>query len=87
MIISYSDTILIRFQTDESTSLKGFAVSFMAVEPPDDDNADDFMMSTPFPGYMKSIYYSLDSFREEAETDDYHKDSNGYSSTDETAAH
>ncbi|XP_037956128.1 dorsal-ventral patterning protein tolloid [Teleopsis dalmanni] len=60
-VISYSDTMLIRFQTDESTSLKGFEVSFSAVEPPDDDIGDDFDTVTPFPGYMKNKYYSADT--------------------------
>ncbi|XP_013102687.2 dorsal-ventral patterning protein tolloid [Stomoxys calcitrans] len=61
IIISYSDTLLVRFQSDDSTSLRGFALSFVAVEPPDDDVADDFMSVTPFPGYMKSVYYVSDS--------------------------
>ncbi|XP_037806363.1 dorsal-ventral patterning protein tolloid [Lucilia sericata] len=78
VIVSYSDTILIRFQSDESTSLKGFAISFMAVEPPDDDNGDDFMSVTPFPGYMKSVYYSSESQSSEEEDDDHYKDNRGY---------
>ena len=71
VIVSYSDTILIRFQSDESTSLKGFAVSFVAVEPPDDDGGDDFMSVTPFPGYMKSVYYASDQNSDDDEDDAY----------------
>ncbi|XP_030376364.1 dorsal-ventral patterning protein tolloid [Scaptodrosophila lebanonensis] len=58
IIISYSDTLLLRFQTDESNSLRGFAISFMAVEPPDDDGGEDFETVTPFPGYLKNMYAS-----------------------------
>ncbi|XP_061399861.1 dorsal-ventral patterning protein tolloid [Musca vetustissima] len=73
VIVSYSDTILIRFQTDESTSLRGFALSFVAVEPPEDDVADDYMSVTPFPGYMKSVYYggSDTNSGDEYDQDDY----------------
>lgn len=39
------------------TSMKGFALAFIAVEPPDDDLTDDYMVVTPFPGYMKPVYY------------------------------
>lgn len=57
MIISYSDTLLIRFQTDNMTSLRGFALAFMAVEPPEDDSTEDNDLTTPFPGYVKSSYH------------------------------
>lgn len=77
VIVSYSDTILIRFQTDESTSLKGFAASFMAVEPPDDDNSDDFISATPFPGYMKSMYYSSGSQSYEDDDESSYRDIKG----------
>ncbi|XP_020713717.1 dorsal-ventral patterning protein tolloid isoform X2 [Ceratitis capitata] len=60
-ITSYTDSLLIRFQTDESTSLRGFAVTFKAVEPPDDDLIDDLDAVTPFPGYMRSVYYASDT--------------------------
>ncbi|XP_018804642.1 PREDICTED: dorsal-ventral patterning protein tolloid isoform X1 [Bactrocera latifrons] len=60
-ITSYTDTLLMRFQTDGSTSLRGFAVSFVAVEPPDDDLIDDLDAVTPFPGYMRSVYYASDT--------------------------
>lgn len=50
-----------RFQTDGSTSLRGFAVSFVAVEPPDEDLIDDLDAVTPFPGYMRSVYYASDT--------------------------
>ncbi|XP_002073258.3 dorsal-ventral patterning protein tolloid [Drosophila willistoni] len=59
IIISKSDTLLLRFQTDESNSLRGFAISFMAVDPPDDDaGGEDFDAVTPFPGYLKNMYAS-----------------------------
>ncbi|XP_036324703.1 dorsal-ventral patterning protein tolloid [Rhagoletis pomonella] len=60
-IKSYTDTLLMRFQTDGSTSLRGFAVSFVAVEPPDEDLIDDLDAVTPFPGYMRSMYYASDT--------------------------
>lgn len=50
----------------------------MAVEPPDDDNGDDFMSVTPFPGYMKSVYYSSESQSSEDENDDQYRDGRGY---------
>ncbi|EDV30246.2 uncharacterized protein Dana_GF23044 [Drosophila ananassae] len=58
IIISNSDTLLLRFQTDESNSLRGFAISFMAVDPPEDSAGEDFEAVTPFPGYLKSMYSS-----------------------------
>lgn len=60
-ITSYTDTLLMRFQTDGSTSLRGFAVSFVAVEPPDEDLIDDLDAVTPFPGSMRSVYYTSDT--------------------------
>ncbi|XP_055850904.1 dorsal-ventral patterning protein tolloid [Episyrphus balteatus] len=59
-VTSYSDTLLVRFQSDESTSLKGFAISFVVVEPPDEESGDALDSVTPFPGYMKSVYYAAD---------------------------
>ncbi|KAH8271408.1 hypothetical protein KR018_009102, partial [Drosophila ironensis] len=58
IIISNSDTLLLRFQTDESNSLRGFAIAFVAVDPPEDAVAEDFDAVTPFPGYLKSMYSS-----------------------------
>ncbi|KAH8382433.1 hypothetical protein KR009_003504, partial [Drosophila setifemur] len=58
IIISNSDTLLLRFQTDESNSLRGFAITFMAVDPPEDSAGEDFDAVTPFPGYLKSMYSS-----------------------------
>lgn len=56
-IVSYSEAIHIRFQSDETTSLRGFAVAFVAVEPPEDEISDSMTPTvTPFPGYMKSVY-------------------------------
>lgn len=59
-VISYSDTLLIQFQSDESISLKGFAIAFVAVEPPDEESGDALETVTPFPGYMKNVYYAAD---------------------------
>ncbi|XP_032593172.1 dorsal-ventral patterning protein tolloid [Drosophila grimshawi] len=56
IIVSNSDSLLLKFQTDESNSLRGFAISFMAVDPPDDDAGEDFDAVTPFPGYLKNMY-------------------------------
>ncbi|KAI8044617.1 hypothetical protein M5D96_000788 [Drosophila gunungcola] len=58
IIVSNSDTLLLRFQTDESNSLRGFAIAFMAVDPPEDSAGEDFDAVTPFPGYLKSMYSS-----------------------------
>ncbi|SPP81274.1 dorsal-ventral patterning protein tolloid [Drosophila guanche] len=58
IIVSNSDTLLLRFQTDESNSLRGFAISFMAVDPPDDTGGEEFDAVTPFPGYLKNMYSS-----------------------------
>lgn len=35
-------------------------MSFIAVEPPDEESGDAFDAVTPFPGYMKSVYYAAD---------------------------
>lgn len=50
--------IIVRFKTDDSISNKGFMASYIAVEPPELDplNEYDELASTPFPGYMKSVF-------------------------------
>ncbi|KAM8704028.1 hypothetical protein ACLKA7_008618 [Drosophila subpalustris] len=55
-IVSNSDTLLLNFQTDGGYSMRGFAISFVAVEPPIFDGAKDFDLATPFPGYHKNMY-------------------------------
>ena len=49
----------------------------MAVEPPDDDNGDDFMSVTPFPGYMKSVYYSSGSQSYDDDDEPSYRDNKG----------
>lgn len=60
-IISLSDTLIIHFETDDSMSMKGFSISYVATAPYDEsesyDNSDEIDV-TPFPGSLKSIYYS-----------------------------
>ncbi|XP_017850119.1 dorsal-ventral patterning protein tolloid [Drosophila busckii] len=56
IIVSNSDTLLLRFQTDKSISLRGFAISFMAVDPPVDDAGESLESATPFPGYFKNMF-------------------------------
>ncbi|XP_055381621.1 dorsal-ventral patterning protein tolloid isoform X2 [Condylostylus longicornis] len=65
-IISLSDSLLVRFRTDDSFTSKGFSASYVTVEPleeSEDLNSDSHESVTPFPGYFKSIYKSdsLDS--------------------------
>lgn len=65
-IISQSEALLVRFQSDETMVFKGFSVSYVAVVPFDDDeemSSDSEETATPFPGSLKSIY----SHREEVE--------------------
>lgn len=61
IVVSKTESFLVRFQTDETQTAKGFVISYVAVDPFDED-ADDldrnFDLATPFPGYMKTIYAS-----------------------------
>ncbi|XP_034484402.1 dorsal-ventral patterning protein tolloid [Drosophila innubila] len=56
IIVSNSDTLLLKFQTDKDNSQRGFAIAFVAVEPPVDEGGEDFDAVTPFPGYLKNMY-------------------------------
>ncbi|KAH8307687.1 hypothetical protein KR044_008974 [Drosophila immigrans] len=60
-IISMTDSLLVRFKTDSSVSMKGFSASYVAVDPfensdEDVENLYSSEMVTPFPGSLKSIY-------------------------------
>lgn len=58
-IISQSEALLVRFQSDETMVFKGFSVSYVAVVPFDDDeemSSDSEETATPFPGSLKSIF-------------------------------
>lgn len=62
-IISQSEALLVRFQSDETMVFKGFSVSYVAVVPFDDDeemSSDSEETATPFPGSLKSIYSHLE---------------------------
>uniref|UniRef100_A0A1A9UJV7 CUB domain-containing protein n=1 Tax=Glossina austeni TaxID=7395 RepID=A0A1A9UJV7_GLOAU len=70
-IISTTDSLLVRFNTDGSITMKGFSASYVSVDPFENSEEDPTSYSsemvTPFPGSLKSIY------KEETdhETDDY----------------
>uniref|UniRef100_A0A1B0A8T7 Metalloendopeptidase n=1 Tax=Glossina pallidipes TaxID=7398 RepID=A0A1B0A8T7_GLOPL len=70
-IISITDSLLVRFKTDGSITMKGFSASYVSVDPFENSEEDPTSYSsemvTPFPGSLKSIY------KEETdhETDDY----------------
>ncbi|KAH8417139.1 hypothetical protein KR222_004379 [Zaprionus bogoriensis] len=70
-IISMTDSLLVRFKTDSSVPMKGFAAAYVVVDPfnnsdEDVENSYSSEMVTPFPGSLKSIYKE-----ETEETDDY----------------
>ncbi|XP_037942752.1 dorsal-ventral patterning protein tolloid-like, partial [Teleopsis dalmanni] len=73
-IISLTDSLLVRFKTDNSVTLKGFSASYVAVDPFDnseeDINSSSFEMVTPFPGSLKSIY-KVDETQESYEYSDF----------------
>lgn len=50
----------------------GFALAFMAVEPPDDDENEEYVPSTPFPGYVSPIAFDPDDIvNSPSRTSDY----------------
>ncbi|EDV93120.1 dorsal-ventral patterning protein tolloid [Drosophila grimshawi] len=70
-IISMTDSLLVRFKTDDSIPMKGFSASYVAVDPfensdEDVENSYSSEMVTPFPGSLKSIYKP-----DSEEVDDY----------------
>lgn len=70
-IISQSEALLVRFQSDETMVFKGFSVSYVAVVPFDEDeemSSDSEESATPFPGSLKSIY--SEHFEEEEEEEE-----------------
>lgn len=59
-VISMNEALLVRFRSDETMNKKGFSASYVAVDPfegsEEEISSDSSEMSTPFPGYMKSMY-------------------------------
>lgn len=55
-----NEALLVRFRSDNTMNKKGFSASYVAVDPfegsEEEISSDSSEMSTPFPGYMKSIY-------------------------------
>lgn len=58
-MISEHEEFMIRFHSDDSMGFKGFALSYVAVDPLDDfdENSENFEeesaeVATPFPGYL-----------------------------------
>lgn len=73
-IISLTDSLLVRFRSDDTMSKKGFSASYVAVDPFDnieEVSSDSSEMVTPFPGYLKPIYkadsYDYDEYRDYSE--------------------
>lgn len=67
IFVSRTESFLVRFQTDDTQTAKGFVISYLAVEPYDEDVDDldgNVDMVTPFPGYMSSVYTSQKSLAE-----------------------
>jgi len=73
-----TDSLLVRFKTDESETAKGFSASYIATDPfgngEEDDDEEDLgsyssEIVTPFPGSLKSIYKKESEDSED--TDDY----------------
>uniref|UniRef100_A0A0A1XPB1 Metalloendopeptidase n=1 Tax=Zeugodacus cucurbitae TaxID=28588 RepID=A0A0A1XPB1_ZEUCU len=70
-IISLTDSLLVRFKTDDTVTMKGFSASYVAVDPfensDEDFNSYSAERATPFPGSLKSIYedsYEYSDFSE-----------------------
>ena len=65
-----TDSLLVRFKTDSSVTMKGFSISYVAVDPyensEEEENVYSSEMVTPFPGSLKSIYKE-----ESQESEDY----------------
>lgn len=58
-LVSTNEALLIRFRSDSTMSLKGFSVSYVAVEVverAENGHANSQELVTPFPGSLKSIY-------------------------------
>ncbi|XP_039956467.1 dorsal-ventral patterning protein tolloid [Bactrocera tryoni] len=65
-IISLTDSLLVRFKTDDTVTMKGFSASYVAVDPfensEEDFNSYSAERATPFPGSLKSIYEDSDEY-------------------------
>nr|XP_014088119.1 dorsal-ventral patterning protein tolloid isoform X1 [Bactrocera oleae] len=65
-IISLTDSLLVRFKTDDTVTMKGFSASYVAVDPfensDEDFNSYSAERATPFPGSLKSIYEDSDEY-------------------------
>ncbi|XP_017467275.1 PREDICTED: uncharacterized protein LOC108359767 isoform X1 [Rhagoletis zephyria] len=70
-IISLTDSLLVRFKTDDTVTMKGFSASYVAVDPfensDEDFNSYSAERATPFPGSLKSIYEDSDEYSDFSE--------------------
>lgn len=89
-VISMNEALLVRFRSDSTMNKKGFSASYVAVDPfegsEEEISSDSSEMSTPFPGYMKSIYVNSnqlghrngDNMESSESTDDNDNDDDNY---------
>lgn len=76
-MISEHEEFMIRFHSDDSMGFKGFALSYVAVDPLDDfdENSENFEeesaeVATPFPGYLPGGPSKFSGSRTKVEEDD-----------------
>lgn len=76
-LISEHEEFMIRFHSDDSMGFKGFALSYVAVDPLDDfdENSENFEeesaeVATPFPGYLPGGPSKFSRKKVEDEDDD-----------------
>lgn len=90
-----NEALLVRFRSDDTMNKKGFSASYVAVDPfegsEEEISSDSSEMSTPFPGYMKSIYVNNnqlnsrnngDNIDNSDNTDDSDNDEEAYNAYD-----
>lgn len=78
-ILSMNEALLIRFQSDDTMSLKGFSISYVALSSLNSDetleNSGEY--STPFPGALRSVFKNFnEDYDEDSDSDDDDDDDN-----------
>lgn len=79
-VISEHEEFMIRFHSDDTMGFKGFALSYIAVDPLDDfENSENFEeesseVQTPFPGYFggSEVFKKIEKTEDDLD-EDYNK--------------
>lgn len=76
-VISLSEALLVRFRSDGTMVSKGFSASYLALDPFEGSEEETYSesseMSTPFPGYLKSIYVKNEDEEDYSEYENYNR--------------